>query len=252
MDEAPEERAAARVVGEVLGVPTERIDGVRPGSGQPDYELHFASGARPLEVTTLTDGTLRSFWAAVAKHGRHVPGSVFSWWIATTYDPINVPALNEALAEVLPPLEVRGVREFGDMPGASPTPPLLADLGVVRGRVVHARGENGEPILFHTKSGTFVTNRDVLIEVCEREVASNREKLGEGGHLFIWVETLADEAWVGMDLDRPPEEEPAIPAGLTVWLARTSGPDWEPDLIWRVSPEAGWESLIERRNSASR
>jgi len=97
--ERPEEAAAARIVGNLLGTSVVRIDGCRPGSGLPDYEVEVAAETIFLEATTLTDGGLVAFYKALQKHGgRHVPGITESGSIVTPYEPINVRKLNAALS----------------------------------------------------------------------------------------------------------------------------------------------------------
>ena len=116
--------------------------------------------------------------------------------------------------------------------------PALRQLGVVFARAVEGvRADNDEPVVLLGKTGGFSTGPGVLNDVCESEVRKNAKKLGEHGHLFVWVESIADQAWVGMDLDRPPSDRPDVPAGLTIWLARKTGGAWQPDLLWRVSPD---------------
>jgi hypothetical protein len=247
------EQSAAGIVARKLEVPVVRRDGKGAPPGTHDFEMLFDNTRPvPLEVTRSTDGPHRRFWNQITHTDWQLEGMSASWWVSVGYSYPPAKDLRAALVQVLPTLEALGIEnfdmnsedEFGHRPNPSAPWAPLASVYVRRGRVVEMDPES--PYVYIGNSGSYATGPEVINDLAAIEAANNAAKLGANGHLFIWVDSLDHQSWVGMDL-RTPTDRPgaALPDGITVWVARrpASG-EWEPDRLWIVRPGEAWVSLL--------
>jgi len=249
------EAAAAEIVRAVLGVPVEQrdVEGAPPAT--PDFAILKPDGELPLEVTRSTDGPHRRFWDQISNTDWNLPTIASSWWVSVGYSYPLAKDLRRSLSQVLPRLEEAEVAHFEmsweDERGNSPdhTAPWapMAEVGVIRGRVVDANTKS--PYVFIGNAGGFATSPEAVNVLIATEAANNAKKLGEQGHLFIWVDSLDHHAWVGMDLDHPPVVGPAdVPPGATFWVARKGADAWTSDRLWLLRPGESWRSVALRES----
>jgi hypothetical protein len=239
----------------VLGAVVEAVDGPGAPPNSPDFNIVLAGQRVPLEVTRATDGALRSYYAQVSAHDWEDTRLQSSWAISVGYGAApKVKALRTELSRVLAELEAAGITQFdvndaddfGERPDPSAPWASLAPFGVRRGRSVQLAGPSR---IWMGSSGAFSTNAEVVNGLVRIELGKvdNRAKVGDDGHLFVWVESLSQHAHVAMELDIPPEGRPdGIPPAVGVWVARvdaTSSEPWIADRIWRLPPRSPWLRL---------
>lgn len=254
MDNRIWERAAAAIVGEVLGVPLHQTDVPGAPPGTADFSIDFPTGACPLEVTRAVDGSGTAFWKALNRRGGVVRGVTGTWLISVGDAGANVADLWSELQKVLPLLERLGIDKIDtSTPGVgsfipdpeSPWAPL-AQVNVRRARRL---SEDPPGTVYVGNTGSYITAPDAINDLALSMVTKqdNSAKVGAYGHLFIWVDRTVHRFWEGMHIDDPPDVPTSLSIAPTIWVARRKTREEldtiEADRLWRLR-EGRWESLF--------
>jgi hypothetical protein len=216
-----------------------------------DFDLHRPG--RPVaavEVTSITDGTVKATVAAVDRY-RRIPRrlSAKDWRIHPASD-ASIKRIADKADAYLAEIEATGVEQFRSSSDASSSPPVAAiwrDLRIRAGRVLPSKA----PGIFIALPVTGGASGPTLVVAAVETVASkpdNLDKLAISGaderHLAIYVDPSATAVLMALrDLDPPPEPLD-LPGEVThVWVfSETYGDDRY--IVWQVDDGRRWRRCI--------
>lgn len=216
-----------------------------------DFDLHRTTGSiAAVEVTSITDGTVKATFAAVDRY-RRIPRKLCAkdWRIHPAAD-ANIKRIAEKADAYLADIEATGIERFSSSLHASSLPPVAAiwrDLRVQAGGVL-PRKEPEIVIALPVTGGAYGQSLVITAMDTVASTSDNLEKLAMSGaterHLAIYVDRSATSVLMALrDLD-PPPEPPDLPAEVThVWLfSETYGKDR--CVVWRAAANRPWERFV--------
>jgi hypothetical protein len=216
-----------------------------------DFDLHRIAGtAAAVEVTSITDATVRATFAAIGRR-RRIPTRLCTkhWRIHPAAD-ANIKRVAEKADAYLADIEGTGIERFFSSLHASSSPPVAAiwhDLRVQGGRVL-PRKESEIVIALPVTGGAYSQS---LVLAAMETVAStddNLEKLAMSGaierHLAIYVDGSATPVLMALRDLKPPSEPPGLPSEVTdIWLfSETYGENRY--VVWCAGPNRPWQRFV--------
>ena len=226
-----EERAAAEIVGAQLGAAAmEKRDVPGAPSGTHDYDIHIGDRVIALEVTSATDGDVRSLWDTVHDQEWEAPSLGRSWGL-TLKPGSRTKGLAEKALPFLRTLEAGGVEKFDDSypsrlssDGVLQAQRQLSELGIRNGISMDSKPTR---IVVSVIGPSGWGSADTLTYLVERAAQRKVEQLGrataEERHVFLWLDWSDYDAQAAMhfvmDLGVLPKSPPALPEGIDkVWV----------------------------------
>ena len=252
-----EEKAAADIVAAQVGAaqPDKRdVPGAPPGTH--DYDLHIGDRTIVLEVTSATDGEVRSLWDTVHDHEWEEATLGRSWGL-TLKPGSRIKGLADKAVPLLRTLEAQGVEKFDDSYPSRRSSDVtlralhqLSEIGIRNGIsmnskptriVVSVIGPSG-----WGSSGTLI---NVVERAAQRKVKQLSRAAADERHLFLWLDWSDYDAQAAMhfvmDLGVLPEHPPSLPAGIDkVWIMPFAVMDGRTRPLLSATAE-GWE-IVQR------
>jgi hypothetical protein len=247
--ESASESLARQIVERVLGVPIEPCD---PGGGPerlPDFLIQTEAGPVPLEVTTAADQAALATDGARRKKDWSTQALAHNWSVSLL-PTFSVGRFHSRRVELLAALEAAGVTELHIDEPVSDIVKWVSDeciqLGVRALTEVGDAGPDGA-ILFFGEHSAGSTGADLVVRAVELEAwdDGNREKLGGGGELFVWVDASLHAEVAAMSFNTLPDHCDPPPEVVRLWAA--PGPyESKSKLakpVWRWTSTGGWVDL---------
>lgn len=216
-----------------------------------DFDLHRNAGTvAAVEVTSITDGTVKATFAAVDRY-RRIPRRQCTkdWRIHPAAD-ANIKRIAQKADAYLADIEATGVERFFSSSHASSSSPVAAiwrDLRIQGGAVLPRR----EPEIVIALPVTGGAYGESLVLAATETVAwtsDNLEKLAMSGaierHLAIYVDPSATSVLIGLRDFKPPSDLAELPTEVTdVWLFSESyGEDRY--IVWRARDKGPWQRFV--------
>jgi hypothetical protein len=216
-----------------------------------DFDLNRTTGAAAaVEVTSITDGTVRATFAAIDRCRRMSRRLCTKDWRIHPAANANIKRIAEKADAYLAKIEATGVDRFFSSLDASSSPPVAAiwhDLQVQGGGVLPQK-EPQIVIVLPVTGGAYGQSLVLAAVQTVMSASDNLEKLAKSGaaerHLAIYVDRSATSVLMGFRDFGPPSELPDLPAEVTdIWLfSETYGDDRY--VVWRAGAKRPWQRLL--------
>lgn len=251
-----EEARAAEILGVVLDGTVVPRDVAGAPEGSHDFDIHAGGKLIAVEVTRDVDEPSRADAGARQRADWTCPSLAGSWHLS--HGPLlKVKALHNEVESLLGVLEAGDVRKFdSDEINALPDDARkavtrLACLGIRRGASIGDFGD-AATISFGSSTGGS-TAPEVVNAAVEAAAGTKANKLAKAiaaeHHLFLWVDSTADQVNASMSFDVLPRVAPAIPDGIdVVWVAPGPYVESGPRLtgrLWKATADGGWVNIGE-------